>query len=544
MLAAALASLTLAACTRGGETGAAGSGAGASSRHAWTIPDTVRLATVASVNTLNPLLSTTVNETVAQELVMDPLVATDPQGHDIPILAAQVPSQGNGGISRDGRTITYHLRHGVRWQDGAPFSSRDVAFTFAAIMNPSTNVSTRHGWDQIDHVETPDPYTAVFRLKRPFAPAIRTFFGFSDSPFFVLPAHLLATYHDLNRVSFNEHPIGTGPFRIVRWIRGDRIEYVANDGYFLGRPKLRRVQLRFVPDENTISNQLKAHEIDWFLFPTPRVYPNVHGVDGVVVPLVPLNSYDAIQINMSHPPLDDARVRLAIGLAVDKKELVREITFGTAIPATEDLPPHFWAFDPGAGTTARDLPRAKALLDQAGWRTGPDGVRVKNGRRLTLGLAYQSATATDRQRSVLVAAMLKDAGIALELKGYTTSLLFAPVGTGIMADGRYDLGLTSWFAGADPDDSTQLLCDQIPPHGWNWSRYCNHAMDAAQADALSHYDIAARKRTYSRIERLLAQDNPFIYLWWPRQMEPMSVDLHGARPNGFEESWNAKDWSI
>jgi peptide/nickel transport system substrate-binding protein len=140
--------------------------------------------------------------------------------------------------------------------------------------------------------------------------------------------------------------------------------------------------------------------------------------------------------------------------------------------------------------------------------------------------------------------MLKDAGIEVDLKGYTTSKLFGPPGSGVLADGKFEAGLQTWYSGTDPDDSTQLTCDQVSPRGYNWPRWCNHAMDAAQRDALTHYDRPTRKRAYSIIEHLLADNAPFVYLWWPRQIEAVNTDLRGFRPNGIVENWNAWEWSI
>src|SRR5665213_897662 len=139
-VALALAGL-LCACSRVVSAPAAGQ------RHPWTIPDTLRIAIAASPKTLNPILSTTTNESIAETFILDPLIATDPEGRDRPILAATVPTLENAGISKDGLTIVYHLRKNVRWHDGAPFTSHDVKFTVAAIMNPETPVSTRHGYD-------------------------------------------------------------------------------------------------------------------------------------------------------------------------------------------------------------------------------------------------------------------------------------------------------------------------------------------------------------------------------------------------------------
>jgi peptide/nickel transport system substrate-binding protein len=526
-----------AACTR-----APGAGP-ASGLHAWTQPDLLRAAMIANPNTLNPILSTQQFEAQAETLVLDPLVATDPSGHDVPILAERVPTLENGDISRDGLSLTYHLRHGVVWHDGAPFTSRDVRFTWQAIMNPRNLVPTRHGYDQIVSIDTPTPWTAVFHLKRPFAPAVHTFFAHSDAPYMILPAHLLARYADLNQIPYNSQPVGTGPYKIVRWYRGDRIEYVANHRYFLGRPHIERIVLHFVGDENSIANQVRAHEVDWFVTASPRVYPQLRGIDGISIRLVPFNGSDSIIFNTERKPFSDVRVRRAVQFAIDKELLVKEVTYGTTIAATEDLPSFMWAFDPRAGSTRRDLASARKLLDAAGWRLGPDGIRTKNGARLVMGLAYRSDSLTDRNRGVLIASMLREAGIDVTLKGYQTAMLYGPQSEhGILASGTYDGGLETWYAGVDPDDSTQLMCDQRPPLGYNWARYCNPRLDAAERSALSHYDEPTRKRAYAVVQEALAADVPFIYLWWPRAIEPVNSDLRGFAPNGIIEDWNAYQW--
>ena len=330
----------------------------------------------------------------------------------------------------------------------------------------------------------------------------------------------------------------------MRWLRGDRIEYAANDGYFLGKPKLRRIVVHLVPDENTIASELRAHEIDWFSAATPRMYPQLSAIPGFSVRLVPTNASDAIMFNTKRAPFDDPNVRRAIGYAIDKRKLVHEVTFDTTVPATEDLPSFMWAFDPKAGTSGHHAAAANRLLDAAGWRRGADGMRTKDGKRFVMGIAFRSDSITDRNRGVIIASMLKEAGIDTELKGYTTSLLYGPPGAGILADGKFDAGLQTWYAGSDPDDSTQLLCDQFPPKGFNWTRYCNPAMDAAQRIALTRYDRPTRKRAYSTIETLLAKDAPFVYLWWPRLIESVNTDLKNFRPNGIVQCWNAWEWSI
>lgn len=160
-------------------------------------------------------------------------------------------------------------------------------------------------------------------------------------------------------------------------------------------------------------------------------------------------------------------------------------------------------------------------------------------------LATDSTLATERSDSLLIQAALRRIGIAVGVKYYPPDILYAPQGMGgIQHGGKFDLLAYGWYAGVDPDNSSQMTCDNFPPHGYNDPHYCSAAMDAAQSIALTHYDRATRKRAYSTIEHLLSVDNPTIYFWWQRQQEAISVDFQGFTPNPVIESWNAWQWSI
>ncbi|HKU66219.1 MAG TPA: ABC transporter substrate-binding protein, partial [Candidatus Baltobacteraceae bacterium] len=204
------------------------SGCSKTAQRGGTSGGVLRIGLYAEPTSLNPLLATNTAENLLAGLAFDLLVTIDERGNEVPDLAAQVPTLANGGISKDGLTITYHLRRNVKWQDGAPFTSADVKFSWQAVMNPGNNVVERRGYDQVRSVDTPDAYTVVFHLKSPFAPFVDTVFGESDDPFRIVPKHLLAREPNINRVPFNRLPIGTGPFKVTRWIHGDRVEYAAN----------------------------------------------------------------------------------------------------------------------------------------------------------------------------------------------------------------------------------------------------------------------------------------------------------------------------
>ncbi|MDQ2818546.1 MAG: ABC transporter substrate-binding protein, partial [Candidatus Eremiobacteraeota bacterium] len=167
---------------------------------------TLRVAIEQDVKTLNPLLASSTVDGFVQRLMFEPLVSADEHGRPVPILATAVPSASNGGISPDGLTITYHLRKGAKWSDGIAITSNDVKFSWKAILNPQNNVVSRHGYDGVAGIDTPNPQTVVVHLKRRFAPFVNTFFGESDQPYAIVPAHVLSKYADMNRVSFDEHP--------------------------------------------------------------------------------------------------------------------------------------------------------------------------------------------------------------------------------------------------------------------------------------------------------------------------------------------------
>jgi peptide/nickel transport system substrate-binding protein len=533
-IAAAL--VLLAACTK---TGAPGARSGTSGG------ETLRVANYAEPSSLNPLLVSNTAENFIASLAFDMLVTLDENGNEVPDLAAQVPTLQNGGISKDGLTIVYHLRHNVKWQDGAPFTSADVKFSWQAVMNPNNNVVERRGYDQVASVETPDAYTVVFHLKRPFAPFVDTVFGESDDPFRIVPKHLLAQYPDINRVSYNTQPIGTGPFRIVRWVHGDHVELVANPNYFRGRPRLAGINVYYIPDENTRIAELRSHQTDLVLDIGPSPYAHLQGVAGVKTILVKAPTYDSIDFNMSRPPLDDLRVRQALIYAIDESRMMRDVEHGTAGIATSDLSDFYWAFDRTLKPAPYDPKLAAQLLDRAGWLAGKGGMRYKNGEPLSLQLVYGQGSDASRQIGVHVQADLRQIGVDVQIKTYTYQMLYATKQQGgILNNGKYDLALWAWVAGADPDESSQWMCDMVPPAGNNITHYCSKEFDRYEEEALSTFDRAKRTAAYAHTQSLLLQDAPAAFAFYPRLRYAFTPDLQNFKPNGPSEGWNAYDWSL
>jgi peptide/nickel transport system substrate-binding protein len=485
--------------------------------------------------TLDPLLASNTFDGLVIRLLFEPLISADARGNDVPILAAAVPTLENGGISPNGLTITYHLRPGIRWTDGVPVTSRDVRFSWQTIENRDNNAVSHVGYDDVRALDTPNAVTVVVHLKKRFAPFVDTFFAESDQPYNVVPAHALARYKTINTIPFNDGPnVSDGPFKFVRWAHGDRVVLAANDDFFLGKPKLAGIVVETIANENTSVTLLRTHAIQFMAEASVVLYPLLHDIPGVRLAWHDANGYEGIGFNLRRRPMSDPRFRLAVAQAIDKRELVRALTFGQEQIAVEDLPAWMWASNPSLHSPPYDPAAARALLKEAGVKTP-----------VSLVLVTDSANALHEREAVLIQSMLRRVGIETEVKTYPGDLLYAPAGAGgILMSGDFDLALWPWIAGIDPDDSSQFTCANVPPNGWNQSGYCNPRMDALQRVALTQYRIATRTAAYHAIEALLNRDNPELFFWYQRMLEPVSTAFHGFSPNPVTESWNAWQWSV
>jgi peptide/nickel transport system substrate-binding protein len=540
LLALVVAASVISGCSKAGTEATSATG-----EHSWTKSGILRIAIQSEPKNLNTLLASNTTDGMVDGLIFDPLTTADPQGNIVPALAETVPTVENGGISKDGLAVTFHLRKGVKWSDGVALTSKDVKYSWQQMINKDNDVVSSHGFDEVGSVDTPDDTTVILHLKEKFAPIVSEFFGESDSPTDIVPQHLLAQYKDLNRIPYNNEPIGSGPFKLSEWVKGDHITLVPNTNYYRGVPGLKQIIIKIIPDENTTLNLLQTHDIDWMFEPSFATYPVLYKMADINIHYNEINGYEGVQLNTSHAPLDDKNVRLAITLGIDRQRLLDTLTFGQQKLATEDLPDFMWAYNKNVTVNPYDPAKAKQLLAAAGYTAGANGMLSKNGQPLSLLLVSNVSNATRKKAAVLMQQMLHQIGVDVEIKFYDGATLFAPAGNGgILQGGKFDLGLSGWFAGVDPDNSSNYMSKNIPPGGYNYTRYRSPAMDAAEEQAMTHYDKPTRTKAYATIEELLATDNPQIFFWWDRQMQAVSVDFKGFDPNPVTESWNAYTWSI
>ncbi|TAM74907.1 peptide ABC transporter substrate-binding protein [bacterium] len=524
--------VVLGGCTKV-ETGASGG------LHPWTIPGTMRWADGEEPDNLNPMLSTELLVNDLSAFTMGYFFHFGPHGEPVPDLCVEVPTQANGDISADGRTMRFKLRHGVVWSDGAPFTSRDVAFSVRAIQNPRNNVLTRVGWDLIERVETPDPYTVVFHLRKPYAPFVDKFFTPVGNPA-ILPEHLLAKYADLNHVAYNQLPVGLGPFVYTAWRRGNEVEMAANPRYWGGAPGLKHVIFKIIPDANTVLTQVRTHELDVDVRVPSNEVPQVRSLPDVRTVSIVSNSFRHLDFNLARPALRDLRVRQAVAHAVDREAIWAKVYHRVGVVGDSPFPSSSWAYAQHLRGYGYDLGAAARLLDAAGWRMGSDGLRRKDGKTLRLELAGNTGNPLLDSTVLIIESSFKRLGIALDYKRYPTPLLFGSYAAGgIVATGKYDLTIYAWQLQPDPDLSNLLACKSVPPYGQNYVRYCNPAFDRLQEDADTHYDRARRRSDLVEEQHILAHDVPWIVISNIEEVFAANPDLKGLAPDLDETFWNA-----
>ncbi len=481
---------------------------------------------------------------IVEPLIYSQLLTVDGSGTLVPQLAVAVPTLANGGVSRDGLTITYRLKPGVRWQDGVALDAADIAFTFAQIMNPKNNVPARFGYDEVRSVEVAGPRVVRVHLRRPYAPILSLFMA-PDQNFSVIPRHLLARYGDLNNVPFNTMPIGSGPYRVLQWAHGDRLRLVRNPAYFGGAPHIAEIDLRFVPDSSAVLNQLRTGEIDAALFADPSFLAAYGAIGRDRVERFAQAGFGDLLFNLQRPEVADARVRRAIVESLDVPLIVRNATKGAQSARNAARGVFGWAYDAGIGAPGYDPRSAARLFQSAGYERDADGMLRKANRPLALEYAFPSGSAVTGALAVDIQQELRAAGVALTLRPYLPSFFRAPAAAGgPLFGGKFSLAFFEVFGATDPDTHWLLGCNQFAPHGFNVQHYCDPAVDAALARGASRYDRAARRSAYAEVQRSVAEALPFVPLYQTEAIDVYRRDLRGPKSSPLSPFWNVETWSF
>lgn len=483
----------------------------------------LRIADLADPSSLDPLLAHD-QETIANDLLtVQTLIGLDRQNRPQPVLLTKIPSRENGGISPDGLRITYRLRRGVRFADGVELTSRDVAFTYRAILDARNSVLSQDAYRRIASLRTPDRYTVVVTLKHPWNAAVSDLFAQSDFAFGILPAHAFAST-ELARSPWEQHPFGTGPFEVVQWRRGDRIVMAPNP-YFSPRPKLDRLELQMIPDANTAFVELRTHGVDVAELRSVQNVREAGGIAGIYIQRTPENGTEWLSLQTAQGATHDPSVRAAIAYALDMPQIRK--TFGGIYPqATSFLPAVMqpW-YDGSIAPYPYDPQRARALL---------------RGRTVDADIVIQAGYPLFTRIATAVQQQLAAAGIRATIKVYDVSLFNAPDGP--IRNERFTISIDGWLGGADPEQSIVFTCAQANVDGDNISRYCDPRFEALFANQAVTRDPARRVRDFRGMQQLVHQDLPVVPLYYLTWYDGVDAHVRGFARNMLQYPVAPETW--
>lgn len=491
-------------------------------RRATSDPNTLTAGLTYDIDTLNVYSTGFLGD--VQAAVVEGLVAPDTHARYVPVLALEVPTLANRGIvltPEGGMTVTYRLRPGVRWHDGAPFTAADVKFTWQAVRDPAFLAESKDGSDDIAAIDTPDPLTVVCHYPKVTPTFAATLFTFG-----ILPRHLLVG-QDLNNNPYNERPVGTGPFRVVRFERGQYVLTERNPYYWridaAGRrlPYLDRLIFKIIPNSNTLLTQLRSGELDLVCQTPYDQAKQMHGLAGVELIRAPLLSWQHLDFNYRNATLRDVAVRRAVAHAIDRDALARALG-GFPIPLRSVVVPILPFHDPAVPCRTHDPARAGAILDAAGYMRGSDGVRAKGERRLSYRFVTQAGKGDDELAQQVLIAQLQAIGIEA-VADNKQGVAYRQA----RYKGDYDLNYAAWVTGVDP-----VYSKFYTTHGMlNGQLYSNPAMDRVLTAMESTLDPAERRRTGFAMQRILAEDLPTIPLTTNAAVVSKRRELKGFATN-------------
>jgi peptide/nickel transport system substrate-binding protein len=546
-IAAVFTVIAVGGCTKVSNGGAGNAGAA----HAWTVPGVFRFSEFSDPKNLDPALNSATPTLDLSMFIFSWTVRYDAKARPFPDALTEIPTVANGDVSRDGLTLKYKLRPNMKWQDGPPVTCNDLKFTWQVVMNPHNNVVTTDGFKDIGSIDCSNPHVAVIHMKKLYAPFLQQLWAVNgNAP--ILPEHLLAKYNDdkgsFNTAPYQSLPIGSGPFKVVAWHRAQDVQLVANPDFYLGKPKLKEVIYKILPDENTAVTQLQTHELDMLALGTGLKWPEYAALaadprNGLVAVRVDAFAWSHADFNLRHPVVSDVQVRRALAYATNRGEIIDKVVHGSAIPANTDQQPHYsWAYTDDVAHYPYDPAKAAALFDADGWKLGPGGIRVKDGQRLEFTLSTQTESTNGKANETVLQRQWREVGVQADVKNYPTSQFFDNSANGILQGGHYDVALFSWVGAADPDDSAIYSGDNLAPHGQNAMFWTNRAATDAMNDALKTIDQSRRKRDYVTVQQQLALDVPTIILYFNRVPYVYNSDLKGfdASPviAAFWDPWN------
>jgi len=435
---------------------------------------------------------------------LDPRVGLDAQSEDIDgllfdnLLARDQhlsvkPSLAERWEMPDPKTYIFHLRHGVRFSDGRPLSARDVKWSYDSLLQGKIRSSKAGVYGYVDYVDAPDDFTVVFHLKQPWAGLLWNLAGGEGMG--------MVPYGSLDEISRN--PVGSGPFRFVSAEQDKEVVIERNDNYWGEKAKLERVRFLVVPDTTTRALELRKGSADIALELLPDTVLTLEREPHLRVLNAPGTRLGYLAFNLRDPILKDRRVRQAIAYALDRQPLIHYLWRDFARPAASVLPPESWAYDANVPKYPHDPEKARQLLDGAGYKP-------VNGIRFHLTMKTSTEESSRAMASVFQQ-QLREAGIALDIRTFEFATFFSDV-----TRGEFQMYSLRWVGGNEDPEIFEYAFDssKIIPNGANRQYYSNPRLDGLLEKARRESDQNARRQDYAQVQEILAEDLPYLDLWY------------------------------
>ncbi len=486
----------------------------------------------------------------AEPSVLIPMLATDSTSHDVAglIFNGLVKYDTDLGvigdlaeswdISPDGLVITFHLRQDVKWTDGVEFTADDVMFGFNTILDEKTPTAYREDYLQVRKAEVLDKYTFRVTYGKPFAPALTTW-----GNLVILPKHLLEG-KDITESDFKRNPVGMGPYRLTKWTSGQDVTLSSNRDYFEGRPYIDRYIYKIIPDRATMFLELQTGGVDMMGL-TPIQYTKQTDTDffrnNFQKFRYPVFSYTYLGFNLKYPLFQDKRVRQAIAHAIDKEEIVDVVLFGLGTPSTGPYVPNTWPYNPNVKKYDYNPGKAKQLLKEAGWEDSDgDGIVDRDGSPFEFTILTNMENRLRMNTATIIQWRLNKIGMKVEIKAIEWSTFI----NYFIHKKRFQAVIIGWSIGIDPDQYDIWHSSKTRDREFNFVSYANIEVDELLEKGRRTFDIEERKKAYFRIQEILADELPYIFLYVPDATPVIHARFRGIKPSAIGISYNLPKWYV
>jgi peptide/nickel transport system substrate-binding protein len=440
-------------------------------------------------------------------------------------------------VASDELSITFHLRKGVKWHDGRELTADDVLFTYRFMIDPKTPTPYSGDFLLVKSAETLDRHTFRVHYSKPFAPALISW------GMWILPKHLLEG-KDVRQSPLNRHPVGTGPYLFRQWKTGEKIELVANPDYFEGRPYIQNLIYRIIPDSATLFLELKSGGVDWSGL-SPLQYQRQ--TDGPEFRRTfrkyryPANAYTYLGMNLKDPRFADKRVRQAISYAINKEEIIKAVLLGLGAEATGPYKPDTWVYNPRVRRYPYDPEQAKRLLAEAGWKDDDgDGILEKDGRPFRFTILTNQGNEERKMAAEIIQKRLKRIGIEVEIR----IAEWASFINYFIKNRRFETVILGWTTGQDPDLYDIWHSSKTLPDEFNFVSFQNREVDRLIDEGRHTFDQKRRKECYNRIQAILAEEQPYVFLYVPFALPVIHARFKGIEPAPAGISYNFTQWYV